>query len=26
MTHLGRGGKDIDAENGEEIQMDIQLK
>jgi formylglycine-generating enzyme required for sulfatase activity len=26
MTHLGRGGKDLDAENGEEIQMDIQLK
>ena len=26
MTHLGRGGKDIDAENGEEIQSDIQLK
>ena len=26
MTHLGRGGKDKDAENGEEIQMDIQLK
>ena len=26
MTHLGRGGKDIDLENGEEIQSDIQLK
>jgi len=26
MAHLGRGGKDLDAENGEEIQMDIQLK
>ena len=26
MTHLGRGGKDIDMENGEEIQSDIQLK
>lgn len=26
MTHLGRGGKDIDQENGEEIQSDIQLK
>ena len=26
MTHLGRGGRDLDAENGEEIQMDIQLK
>jgi len=26
MTHLGRGGKDLDAEDGEEIQMDIQLK
>jgi len=26
MTHLGRGGKDLDLENGEEIQSDIQLK
>ena len=26
MTHLGRGGKDLEAENGEEIQSDIQLK
>lgn len=26
MTHLGRGGKDLDQENGEEIQSDIQLK
>jgi formylglycine-generating enzyme required for sulfatase activity len=26
MTHMGRGGKDIDLENGEEIQSDIQLK
>jgi formylglycine-generating enzyme required for sulfatase activity len=26
MTHLGRGGSDIDQENGEEIQSDIQLK
>lgn len=26
MTHLGRGGSDIDKENGEEIQSDIQLK
>ena len=26
MTHLGRGGRDLDAENGEEIQNDIQLK
>ncbi len=26
MTHLGRGGKDIDQESGEEIQSDIQLK
>ena len=26
MTHLGRGGKEIDKENGEEIQSDIQLK
>jgi gliding motility-associated lipoprotein GldK len=26
MTHLGRGGRDIDQENGEEIQSDIQLK
>jgi formylglycine-generating enzyme required for sulfatase activity len=26
MTHLGRGGNDIDQENGEEIQSDIQLK
>ena len=26
MTHLGRGGADIDQENGEEIQSDIQLK
>lgn len=26
MTHLGRGGKDLDRENGEEIQSDIQLK
>jgi hypothetical protein len=26
MTHLGRGGKDIDQENGEEIQSEIQLK
>lgn len=26
MTHLGRGGRDLEAENGEEIQMDIQLK
>jgi gliding motility-associated lipoprotein GldK len=25
MTHLGRGGKDIDQENGEEIQTDIIL-
>ena len=26
MSHLGRGGKDLDLENGEEIQSDIQLK
>jgi len=26
MSFLGRGGKDIDKENGEEIQSDIQLK
>jgi formylglycine-generating enzyme required for sulfatase activity len=26
MTHLGRGGKELDLENGEEIQSDIQLK
>jgi hypothetical protein len=26
MTHMGRGGKDLDLENGEEIQSDIQLK
>ncbi len=26
MTHLGRGGKDLDQENGEEIQSDIQLR
>jgi gliding motility-associated lipoprotein GldK len=26
MTHLGRGGSDLDQENGEEIQSDIQLK
>ena len=26
MTHLGRGGNDLDQENGEEIQSDIQLK
>jgi hypothetical protein len=26
MTHLGRGGKDITQENGDEIQSDIQLK
>jgi len=26
MKHLGRGGKDITQENGEEIQSDIQLK
>jgi formylglycine-generating enzyme required for sulfatase activity len=26
MTHLGRGGKDIEQENGEEIQTDIILK
>jgi len=26
MTHLGRGGKDLEAENGEEIQSDILLK
>ena len=26
MTHLGRGGKYLEAENGEEIQSDIQLK
>ncbi len=26
MTHLGRGGKDLDLESGEEIQSDIQLK
>jgi gliding motility-associated lipoprotein GldK len=25
MTHLGRGGKDIEQENGEEIQTDIIL-
>ncbi len=26
MTHLGRGGSELDQENGEEIQSDIQLK
>jgi formylglycine-generating enzyme required for sulfatase activity len=26
MTHMGRGGKDLDLEDGEEIQSDIQLK
>ncbi len=26
MTHLGRGGKDLEKETGEEIQSDIQLK
>jgi len=26
MSHMGRGGKDLDLENGEEIQSDIQLK
>ena len=26
MTHLGRGGSEIEQENGEEIQSDIQLK
>jgi protein-tyrosine phosphatase len=26
MTHLGRGGKNIEAENGEEIQSDITIK
>ena len=26
MTHLGRGGKELNLENGEEIQSDIQLK
>ena len=26
MSHLGRGGKEIEKENGEEIQSDIQLK
>ncbi len=26
MTHMGRGGADLDQENGEEIQSDIQLK
>jgi len=25
MIHLGRGGKDIEQENGEEIQTDIIL-
>jgi len=26
MTHLGRGGSELEQENGEEIQSDIQLK
>jgi formylglycine-generating enzyme required for sulfatase activity len=26
MTHLGRGGKNIEVENGEEIQSDITIK
>jgi len=26
MTHLGRGGSDLDKETGEEIQSDIQMK
>jgi hypothetical protein len=26
MTHLGRGGKDITKEGGEEIQSDINLR
>ena len=26
MTHLGRGGKNIEQENGEEIQSDISIK
>jgi formylglycine-generating enzyme required for sulfatase activity len=26
MTHLGRGGKSIEQENGEEIQSDISIK